>query len=106
MIDIIKALQHRNPALGPYVLVLRSDSRARDAADPERLCAEAEAWIADKAPGARLAQETVLIAPYPGAMPTERSVAVMAFANAMQLAAFAAAWTIDPEPEEIVEGGS
>ena len=74
MIDIIQGLQQRNPTLGPYVLVLRSDSRARHPSDPARLCTEAEAWIAEKAPGARLSQETVLIAPYPGAMPTERSV--------------------------------
>ena len=93
MIDIIQGLQQRNPTLGPYVLVLRSDSRARDPSDPARLCAEAEAWIAEKAPGARLSQETVLIAPYPGGMPTERSVSVMAFKDAMQLAAFATAWT-------------
>lgn len=100
MIDIIQALQHRNPALGPYVLVLRGDSRARDTGDPDRLCPEAEAWIAEHAPGARLSQETVLIAPYPGAMPADRAVTVMAFADARQLAAFATAWTVDPEPEE------
>ncbi|WP_019905491.1 hypothetical protein [Methylobacterium sp. 77] len=100
MIDIIQGLQQRNPTLGPYLLVLRSDSRARDPSDPARLCAEAEAWIAEKAPGARLSQETVLIAPYPGAMPAERSVSVMAFKDAMQLAAFATVWTVDPEPDE------
>ncbi|KQP06855.1 hypothetical protein [Methylobacterium sp. Leaf93] len=100
MIDIIQGLQQRNPTLGPYVLVLRSDSRARDPSDTARLCAEAEAWIAEKTPGARLSQETVLIAPYPGGMPTERNVSVMAFKDAMQLAAFATAWTAEPEPDD------
>jgi hypothetical protein len=100
MIDIIQALQQRNPTLGPYVLVLRSDSRARDASDPTRLAPEAEAWIAEHAPGAKFSQETVLLAPYPGAMPADRVVAVMAFADARQLAAFATQWTADPEPPE------
>lgn len=100
MIDIIKGLQQRNPALGPYLIVLRSDSRARDASDPSTLSPEAEAWIAEKTPGARLSEETVLTAPYPGAMPTERTVTVLAFRDAMQLAAFATAWTGDPEPED------
>ncbi|NEU11844.1 hypothetical protein G3T14_06830 [Methylobacterium sp. BTF04] len=100
MIDIIQALQHRNPGLGPYVLVLRADSRARDLAEPARLNAEAEAWIAQHTPGARLSMEKVLIAPYPGAMPADRDVTVMAFADARQLAAFATAWTGEIEPDE------
>ena len=100
MIDIIQALQQRNPGLGPYVLVLRADSRARDIADPTRLSAETEAWIAEHAPGARFLEATVLLAPYPGAMPADRTVGVMAFADARQLAAFATAWTADPEAEE------
>jgi hypothetical protein len=100
MIDIIQALQQRNPTLGSYVLVLRADSRARDAADPTRLTTEAEAWLAEQAPGAKFSQETVLLAPYPGAMPAERQVAVMAFADARHLAAFATHWTVDPEPED------
>ena len=108
MIDIIQALQQRNPTLGPYVLVLRADSRARDTSDPTRLTAEAEAWLAEKAPGAKFSQETVLLAPYPGGMPAERQVAVMAFADARHLAAFATHWTADPEPEdttsEVAEG--
>lgn len=108
MIDIIQALQQRNPTLGPYVLVLRADSRARDAADPTQLTPEAEAWIAEKAPGAKFSQETVLLAPYPGGMPAERQVAVMAFVDARHLAAFATQWTVDPEPEdeasEVAEG--
>jgi hypothetical protein len=108
MIDIIQALQQRYPHLGPYVLVLRADSRARDAADPSRLTPEAEAWLAEKAPGAKFSQEKVLLAPYPGGMPEDRAVAVMAFADSRQLAAFATHWTGDPEPEEepseVVEG--
>lgn len=100
MIDIIQALQQRNPTLGPYVLVLRADARARDAGDPSRLTPEADAWLAERAPGAKFSQETVLLAPYPGAMPADRVVAVMAFADARQLAAFATHWTGDPEPPE------
>ncbi|KQP09793.1 hypothetical protein ASF28_01000 [Methylobacterium sp. Leaf99] len=100
MIDIIQALQQRNPTLGPYVLVLRADARARDAGDPNRLTPEADAWLAERAPGAKFSQETVLLAPYPGAMPADRVVAVMAFADARQLAAFATHWTVDPEPPE------
>jgi hypothetical protein len=100
MIDIVQAVQQRNPALGSYVLVLRGDSRARDVADPSRLSAEAEAWLAAHAPGAKLSEEKVLLAPYPGGMPAERAVTVLAFADARHLAAFATTWTADPEPEE------
>lgn len=100
MIDIVQAVQHRNPALGSYVLVLRGDSRARDAADPSRLSAEAEAWLAAHAPGAKFSEEKVLLAPYPGAMPADRAVTVLAFQDARHLAAFATIWTADPEPEE------
>jgi hypothetical protein len=42
----------------------------------------------------------VLLAPYPGAMPADRAVTVLAFADARHLAAFATAWTVDPEPDE------
>ena len=45
-------------------------------------------------------RKTILLAPYPGAMPAEREVTVMAFAEAQHLAAFATAWTADPEPED------
>ncbi|WP_336485703.1 hypothetical protein [Methylobacterium nigriterrae] len=98
MIDIIKALQERNPALGSYILVLRPDSRAL--AGPERLTLEAETWMRLRTPGARLSRETVLLAPYPGGTPAERTVTVLAFGQAQDLAAFATAWTADPEPEE------
>ena len=100
MIDIVQAVQQRNPGLGAYVLVLRGDARARDAADPSRLSDEAEAWLAAHTPGARFSEEKVLLAPYPGAMPADRTVTVLAFANAQHLAAFATAWTADPEPKE------
>lgn len=100
MIDIIQAIQHRNPSLGSYVLVLRGDSSALHPAEPDRLSEEAEAWLAANTPGARLSTETVLIAPYPGAMPSERIVRVMAFADARQLAAFATVWTGYGEVEE------
>ncbi|MBX9932769.1 MAG: hypothetical protein K2Y56_14705 [Methylobacterium sp.] len=99
MIDIIQAIQQRNPRLGAYVLVLRADSRALHPTDPERLSDDAEAWLSASAPGARLSTETVLIAPYPGAMPSERIVRVMAFADARQLAAFATTWTGHGEAE-------
>jgi hypothetical protein len=99
-LDIVKAVQQRNPALGSYVLVLRGDSRARDAADPSRLSDEAEAWLAAHAPGAKLSEEKVLLSPYPGGMPVDRAVTVLAFADARHLAAFATRWTADPEPEE------
>jgi hypothetical protein len=99
-LDIVKAVQQRNPALGSYVLVLRGDSRARDAADPSRLSDEAEAWLAAHAPGAKLSEEKVLLSPYPGGMPADRAVTVLAFADARHLAAFATRWTADPEPEE------
>ncbi|MDR7037692.1 MULTISPECIES: hypothetical protein [Methylobacterium] len=101
MIDIIKQIQERNPALGSTIIVLRPDSRAL--AEPERLTPEAAAWIAERAPGARLSRETVLLAPYPGGVPAERTVTVLAFADSTHLAAFATAWTADPEPEEADE---
>lgn len=100
MIDVIQAVQGRNPGLGRYVIVLRGDSRARDPSAPDTLSPEAQAWIDAHAPGARLSEEPVLIAPYPGAMPAERIVTVLAFSDARQLANFATAWTADPEPEE------
>lgn len=98
MIDIIKQLQEANPALGTTIIVLRADSRALDGAD--RLTPEAQAWIAANAPDARLSQETVMLAPYPGAAPSERKVTVLAFSESRHLAAFATAWTADPIEEE------
>ncbi|MCJ2009132.1 hypothetical protein [Methylobacterium sp. J-092] len=98
MIDIVQAVQAADPGLGTRVIVLRPDSRAL--ATAEALVPEAEAWIAENAPGARLVRKTILLAPYPGAMPAEREVTVMAFAKAQHLAAFATAWTADPEPED------
>ncbi|GJE75948.1 hypothetical protein [Methylorubrum suomiense] len=98
MIDIIKQLQEANPALGTTIIVLRADSRALDGTD--RLTPEAQAWIDANAPDARLSQETVLLAPYPGGTPSERRVTVLAFSDSRQLAAFATAWTVDPIEEE------
>jgi hypothetical protein len=98
VIDIVQAVQAADPGLGTRVIVLRPDSRAL--ATAEALVPEAEAWIAENAPGARLVRKTILLAPYPGAMPAEREVTVMAFAEAQHLAAFATAWTADPEPED------
>lgn len=101
MIDLIQMLIARNPALGRFILVLRSDSRARDTTDPERLSADAQAWIDAHTPGARISEEAVLISPYPGGMPAERTVTVLAFSDARHLAAFATVWTGDPEPEDM-----
>ncbi|MCJ2056546.1 hypothetical protein MKL09_08265 [Methylobacterium sp. J-048] len=98
MIDIVKAVQQADPSLGTYVVVLRADARALDG--PERLTPDALAWIEANAPGGRLARVRVLLAPYPGAVPSERDVTVAAFADARQLAAFATTWTGDPLPEE------
>jgi hypothetical protein len=98
MIDIVKAVQEADPSLGAYVIVLRADSRALAA--PDRLTDAAAAWIADEAPEARLAQVGIALAPHPGAAPAERTVTVLAFPDARRLAAFATAWTADPEPEE------
>ena len=98
MIDIVKAVQGADPSLGTYVVVLRGDSRALDG--PERFTPDAQAWIAANAPGARLAQVRILLAPYPGAAPAERDVTVAAFADARALAAFATTWTGDPLPED------
>lgn len=98
MIDIVKAVQEKDPSLGSYIIVLRGDSRAL--AGPDRLNAEAQGWLEAQAPDARLAQVSVALAPYPGAAPAERTVTVLAFSDARQLAAFATAWTADPEPEE------
>ncbi|GEO97686.1 hypothetical protein [Methylobacterium haplocladii] len=97
MIDIIQQVRGSNPALPTTIIVLRADSRAL--ADPENLTPEAQAWVDEKTPGARLSRESVLLAPYPGAMPTERKVTVLAFSDARHLAAFATAWTADPIPE-------
>ena len=98
MIDIVKAVQERDPSLGSYVIVLRGDSRALAA--PDSLNAEAQAWIAAHAPGARLARVEIMLAPYPGAPPAGRTVSVLAFGDPRALAGFATAWTADPEPED------
>ncbi len=98
MIDIIAAVRGADPSLGAYVLVLRPGSRALDG--PERFSPEAEAWIAGRAPGARLARVRVLLAPHPGAVPAERAVSVAAFRDGRELAAFATEWTGDPAPED------
>ncbi|GBU20006.1 MULTISPECIES: hypothetical protein [Methylobacterium] len=97
MIDIVKLVQAKNPALGAYVLVLRADSRALAA--PDRLTEEAAAWMEARTPGARLVRESVLLAPFPGGVPAERTVSVLAFRDAQQLAAFATTWTGDSETE-------
>ena len=94
MIDIIKQIQEANPALGTTIIVLRPDSRAL--ADPATLTPEAKAWLDANTSDARLSQETVMLAPYPGGAPTQRTVTVLAFADARHLAAFATAWTGDP----------
>ncbi len=78
--------------------MLRADSRALS--DPATLTPEAQAWIAQNAPDARLSQEKILLAPYPGGMPAERTVTVLAFSDSRHLAAFATAWTADPIDEE------
>ena len=52
-----------------------------------------------RAPGARLVRESVLLAPFPGGVPAERTVSVLAFRDAQQLAAFATIWTGDSEAE-------
>ncbi len=98
MIDIVKQVQARNPALGSALIVLRADSRALDG--PEQLTPEARDWITREAPSARLTRETVSLAPYPGGTPIERIVTVISFANARELAAFATAWTADPLTED------
>lgn len=98
MIDIIKQIQAANPALGTTIIVLRADSRAL--ADPATLTPEAQSWLDANAPGSRLSRETVLLAPYPGAVPAERIVTVLAFADARHLAAFATTWTGDPITDE------
>ena len=94
MIDIIKQIQEANPGLGTTIIVLRADSRAL--AGPGALTPEAQAWLDANAPEARLSQETVMLAPYPGGAPAARTVTVLAFADARQLAAFATTWTGDP----------
>lgn len=98
MIDIVKAVQEADPSLGAYVIVLRSDSRALNG--PERLNPEAEAWLSANAPGGRLVRMRIRLAPHPGAVPAEREVTVMAFAEARELAAFATTWTGDPLTDE------
>ena len=101
MIDIVKAVQEADLSLGSYVIVLRVDSRALDG--PERLTPDAQAWIAQNAPGGRVARVRIQLAPYPGAVPAEREVTVAAFADARELAAFATTWTVDPLPEDSEE---
>lgn len=98
MIDIVKQIQAKNPALGTAIIVLRADSRAL--ADPETLAPEARAWLDREAPGARFSRESILLAPYPGAEPIARTVSVLAFADSRQLAAFATTWTGDGLPED------
>lgn len=94
MIDVIEAVKQAEPSLGAYVLVLRGDARALAA--PDQFTPEAQAWLDANAPGARLAQVSVMLSPYPGGAPAPRALSVAAFADSRQLAAFATAWTADP----------
>ena len=99
MIDIIQQIQAVNPALGTKIIVLRAGSRAL--AGPDTLTPEAAAWTAENTPDARLSRETVLLSPYPGAEPSERTVTVLAFAESRHLAAFATRWTGDLLDEDV-----
>ena len=85
MIDIVQAVQAADPGLGTRVIVLRPDSRAL--ATAEALVPEAEAWIAENAPGARLVRKTILLAPYPGSRTFSFRSATMAHGRLVAYAA-------------------
>ena len=90
MIDIVRILREQHPDLGPYVLALRDRSGLE--ADGA-LVAEVRDWASVEAPSTAFSRRLVTYAPFPGLPPEDRSLGIVAFANAAELARFATRWT-------------
>jgi hypothetical protein len=93
MIDIVKILREQHPDLGPYVLALRERSGLVEAGAVDALVPEVRDWAAAEAPSAAFSRRSVTYAPFPGMPEETRTLGVVAFASAADLARFATRWT-------------
>ncbi|AWB22948.1 hypothetical protein DA075_20245 [Methylobacterium currus] len=93
MIDIVKVLREQHPDLGPYVLALRERSGLVAPEDPEALAHEVRDWAAAEAPSTAFSRRTLTYAPFPGLPEVTRTLGVVAFDTAADLARFATRWT-------------
>jgi len=93
MIDIVKILREQHPELGPYVLALRERSGLVAPEDPDALAEEVRGWAAAEAPSAAFSRRAVTYAPFPGWPEETRTLGVVTFASAQDLARFATRWT-------------
>ncbi|GJD49122.1 hypothetical protein OPKNFCMD_1852 [Methylobacterium crusticola] len=93
MIDIVKILREQHPDLGPYVIALRERSGLVAPEAPGTFADEVRDWSAAEAPSAALSLRSVTYAPFPGLPEETRTLGVVAFANAADLARFATRWT-------------
>ncbi|GJD98535.1 hypothetical protein [Methylobacterium isbiliense] len=93
MIDIVKVLREQHPDLGPYVIALRPASGLIAPDDSGALAEEVRDWARAEAPSAVLSLRPVTYAPFPGWPEETRTLEVVSFADAAELARFATRWT-------------
>ncbi|ACL59339.1 hypothetical protein [Methylobacterium nodulans] len=93
MIDIVKIVKEQHPDLGPYFVVLRPMSGLIAPEAPDALAEEVQVWAATEAPSARLSLRDVTYALFPGWPEETRTLEVVSFADATELARFATRWT-------------
>ncbi len=93
MIDIVKVLREQHPDLGPYVLALRERSGLVAPDDPDALAQEVRDWAVTEAPSTAYSRRSVTYVLFPGLPEETRTLGVVAFASAADLARFATRWT-------------
>ncbi|SEP24291.1 hypothetical protein SAMN04487843_10939 [Methylobacterium sp. ap11] len=93
MIDIVKVLRDQHPDLGSYVIALRERSGLVAPDDPDALAAEVRDWAGTQAPTTRYSRRAVTYVPFPGWPEETRTLGVVAFDTATDLARFATRWT-------------
>lgn len=93
MIDIVKILREQHPDLGPYVLALRERSGLVAPDDPDALAPEVRDWATAEAPSTTYGRRAVTYAIFPGLPEETRTLGIVAFSNAADLARFATRWT-------------
>ncbi len=93
MIDIVKVLREQHPDLGPYVLALRERSGLVAPDDADTLAPEVRDWAATEAPSTVYSRRSVTYVLFPGLPEETRTLGVVAFGSAADLARFATRWT-------------
>lgn len=93
MIDIVKVLREQHPELGPFVIALRERSGLVAPDDPDALAAEVRDWAATEAPSTAYSRRSVTYTLFPGLPEETRTLGVVAFGSAADLARFATRWT-------------